>query len=482
MKYLVHETPAATHTITGKMIGVTRAFLAFLKEAKTPAARYFSGRTFLVLSLLFALAKGRVIFFESAFLIRFLGLGEAREKENKSCQQHYTNIPSHGYHNNIKKIALFQKGSYENIFNFKQLIVKNITAIQTAGWSMENFLREENKGILVDVRAPAEFLNGHIRGAINIPLFDDHERAEIGTLYKIKGKEEAVLRGIELVSPKLATFIRSVKEQNGSAEKVNVYCFRGGMRSSSFCWLMETAGLKVFKLEGGYKKYRNIALSLFQQKHKLVLLGGSTGSGKTDVLKELQKLAVQTVDLEAFAHHKGSAFGFIGQEKQPAQQQFENNLYHAFSDLDPNKMLFLEDESYSIGTVSLPYDLWLQMKNAPIIKLQVPFELRVKRLVAEYGQATFETLLRPLTAIKTRLGPQHYKTALEHLQKGEMDKVAAITLHYYDKAYDHNHLKRGYENVFIVETETDDPAVNAQLIHNFASSKEFKDKFATLYG
>jgi len=347
---------------------------------------------------------------------------------------------------------------------------------------MENFLREGNKGILVDVRSPLEFSNGHIPGAINIPLFDDHERAEIGTLYKIKGKEEAVLRGIELVSPKLATFIRSVKEQNGSAEKVHIYCFRGGMRSSSFCWLMETAGLNVLKLEGGYKKYRGIALSLFQQKHKLVLLGGSTGSGKTDVLKELQKLQLQTVDLEAFAHHKGSAFGFIGQEKQPAQQQFENNLFHAFSAHDPGKILFLEDESFSIGTISLPYDLWLQMKSAPIVKLQVPFELRVKRLVAEYGQTTVETLTRPLSAIKTRLGPQHYKTAMEHLQKGEMDKVAEITLHYYDKAYEYNHQKRGYQNVFIVETKTDDPAVNAELIHNFTGSKEFKDKFATLYG
>ncbi len=354
--------------------------------------------------------------------------------------------------------------------------MQNPTAITSQVLSIENFLREGVSGTMVDVRSPGEFANGHILGAINIPLFDDHERAEIGTLYKIKGKEEAVVRGIEIVSPKLADFIRSVKEKSGDSGKVHVYCFRGGMRSGSFCWLMETAGLQAFKLDGGYKSYRNRALNLFKEKRTLVLLGGSTGSGKTDVLKEITKLNEQAVDLEGIAHHKGSAFGFIGQEKQPSQQQFENELSAELEKTDPKKITWLEDESYSIGTVQLPYDLWTQMKTAPIINLKVPFDLRVKRLVAEYGQTSIETLRRPLLAIKTRLGPQHHKTALEHLEKGEMDKVAEITLRYYDKAYEHNHEKRKFENVFVVETQTDDPATNARLIYNFVNDKNFWQK------
>lgn len=356
------------------------------------------------------------------------------------------------------------------------------TAIQTPDLSVENFVREGAFGVLVDVRSPVEYAAGHIPGALNIPLFDNHERAEIGTLYKIKGKEEAVLRGIEIVSPKLADFIKSVKEKSGASGKVYVYCFRGGMRSGSFCWLMETAGLKPHKLEGGYKKYRNAVLGFFKEKRNYLLLGGATGSGKTQVLKELSKLSAQVVDLEGLANHKGSAFGFIGQGAQPAQQQFENDLNLALSQTEPNKNIFLEDESFSIGNVTLPYELWLQMKTAPILKLQVPFELRVKRLVEEYGQVSIETLRRPLLAIKTRLGPQHYKTALEHLEKGEFDKVAEITLHYYDKAYEYNHEKRKYENVYVVETNTDDAAVNAQLIYNFVHEGELKHKFAPQHG
>jgi tRNA 2-selenouridine synthase len=346
--------------------------------------------------------------------------------------------------------------------------VKNPAEIQAKDLSIETFLREGRLGVMVDVRSPGEFQSGHIPGAINVPLFDDHERAEIGTLYKIRGKDEAVLRGIEIVSPKLADFIRSVKDKSHADNKVYVYCFRGGMRSSSFCWLMETAGLEAWRLGGGYKRYRNEVLDFYRQPLPLVLVGGATGSGKTDVLRELKKLGRQVVDLEGLAHHKGSAFGFIGQAQQPAQQQFENDLHFEFSGLDLRQPVFLEDESFSIGTVRLPYELWLQMKEAPIVKLQLPFEARVKRLVDEYGQTSIETLKRPLLAIRNRLGPQHYKSALEHLEKGEFDKVAEITLHYYDKAYEHNHEKRNYRNVHLLEAPGDDPAQNALLIHNFA--------------
>jgi tRNA 2-selenouridine synthase len=343
--------------------------------------------------------------------------------------------------------------------------------------SLETYLREKGDRILVDVRSPVEYLHGHIPGAINIPLFDDHERAEIGTLYKIKGKEEAVMRGIEIVSPKLAGFIRSVKEKKGDRPNVYIYCFRGGMRSSSFCWLMDTAGLNAIKLEGGYKQYRSLACQLFSDPFNIILIGGSTGSGKTEVLKKLYA-SHQVADLEGLAHHKGSVFGFIGQPEQPPQQQFENHLYDVLRVIDRSQPLFLEDESFAIGSVKLPFPLWIQMKEAPIIKLMVPFELRVKRLVAEYGQVSIETLRKPLLQIKTRLGPQHCKTALEHLERGELDKVAEITLHYYDKAYEHSHVKRGYKNVFPLETNSDDPNVNVELIAAFVKEQLQKVRHA----
>jgi tRNA 2-selenouridine synthase len=370
-------------------------------------------------------------------------------------------------------VHFFKHLSWENIFNFKQFVMQNHTAIQSKSLSIEKFIREEFPGVVVDVRSPVEFLNGHIPGAINIPLFDDHERAEIGTLYKIKGKEEAVMRGIEIVSPKLAGFIRSVKEKNAEQAQILIYCFRGGMRSSSFCWLMDTAGVDAIKLDGGYKKYRNGALDLFTKPHKLCLIGGSTGSGKTEVLKKLRELNTQVTDLEGIANHKGSAFGFIGQKAQPSQQQFENDLYTEFLKFDHTSTIFLEDESFSIGGIKLPYPLWLQMKEAPIIKLLVPFDMRVKRLVAEYGQVPVETLKKPLLQIKLRLGPQYYKLALELLEKGQLDKVAEITLRYYDKAYEFSHEKRGFKNIHTLETNTDDTETNARLIYNFVNDPAF---------
>ena len=190
---------------------------------------------------------------------------------------------------------------------------------------VEEFLTQSAHKLVIDVRAPIEYKKGHIPGAINIPLFDDLERAEIGTLYKANGKEEAVMRGLEIVSPKLTDFIKQAKINTPSNEAY-VYCFRGGMRSNSFGWLLNTAGLKVQIMQGGYKAYRNHALKQFAKTYQLILLGGATGSGKTEILHHLQN-QIQILDLEKLAHHKGSAFGGIDQPAQFPQQLFENNMY-----------------------------------------------------------------------------------------------------------------------------------------------------------
>src|ERR1700741_976108 len=255
----------------------------------------------------------------------------------------------------------------------------------------EEFILKAETLPVVDVRAPVEFKNGHIPGAVNIPLFEDTERAEIGTIYKLRGKDDAVLRGLELVSPKLADFIKSVKKLDDKG-RVLVYCFRGGMRSNSFATLLVTAGINAEVLIGGYKSFRQQTFNFYEQKLPLLILGGATGSGKTDILKSLKEKGEQIIDLEGIANHKGSAFGFIGQEEQPTQQQFENRLYKAFSKLDLTRPVWLEDESFAIGKLKIPYPLWLQMKKAPIISIGVPFDVRVQRLILEYGTADKQTL------------------------------------------------------------------------------------------
>jgi tRNA 2-selenouridine synthase len=328
--------------------------------------------------------------------------------------------------------------------------------------SVGDFLIQSRGKLIVDVRSPLEFKKGHVSGAINIPLFDDMERAEIGTLYKARGKEEAVMRGLEIVSPKLTEFILKTKENTGNKD-VFVYCFRGGMRSNSFGWLLNTAGLNSQIMEGGYKAYRNYVIKQFEAPYILFLLGGATGSGKTEILKNL-KQGLQILDLEGLAHHKGSAFGGIGQQAQLPQQLFENKLYDSLVELDPLKPILVEDESMNIGYNKIPYPFWLQMKKAPIIKILVPFELRVNRLVNEYGKEDIEKLKQSVRNISQQLGPNNAKDCLQWLDDGKLADVCAVTLRYYDKAYEFNHSGKGEKVIIPVETDTGDPAINADKV------------------
>lgn len=334
--------------------------------------------------------------------------------------------------------------------------------MKTEAITVDNFLIQSPKKLVIDVRSPVEFKKGHMPGAINIPLFDDLERAEIGTLYKLKGKEEAVMRGLEIVSPKLTEFIIKTKESTKN-KGVLVYCFRGGMRSNSFGWLLNTAGLDAVILQGGYKAYRNHVLKQFTKNYKILLLGGATGSGKTAILKQLQG-QVPLIDLEGLAHHKGSAFGGIGQPAQLPQQLFENKFYNDLVLIDPEKNVLIEDESMSIGYNKIPYPFWLQMKQAPIIKIMIPFDLRVNRLVNEYGKEDVEKLKQSIRNIAQQLGPNNAKDCLQWLDEGKLADVAALTLRYYDRAYEYNHTHKNKKKIIPVDTNTDDTIVNAQKV------------------
>ena len=315
------------------------------------------------------------------------------------------------------------------------------------------FLNNSSNEVIIDVRAPIEFVKGHITNAINIPLFEDVERAEIGTLYKQQGQEIAVNRGLEIVSPKLVPFVNQVKSLTKN-KKVFIYCFRGGMRSNSFAWLMNTSGLDATILEGGYKNYRNHVLNYFEEKKKLVIIGGMTGSGKTDLLKKLDKLDFQIIDLEKLANHKGSAFGSINEEKQKPQQIFENNLFHQLSLLDSEKIILIEDESQSIGYNKIPHALWLQMKKAPIIKLDIPFELRVLKLVQDYTTTNIDALKICVKKIEQNLGIQNASLCFKYLDENNLTDVARLTLKYYDKAYSYTYNKKTTQQIIPVVLDT----------------------------
>ncbi len=287
---------------------------------------------------------------------------------------------------------------------------------------------------VIDVRTPAEFELGHIPGAFNIPLFSNEERAIVGTIYKNTGKEAAVYKGLELVGPKLSQFVSQAKEIS-EANELLVYCWRGGMRSQSMAWLMNTAGFRAHTLSGGYKGFRRHIRTSFYQGSNLIVLGGYTGSGKTYILNEISKLGNQIIDLEQIAHHKGSAFGHIGQAAQPSTEQFENLLGLQWLAQNSEDMVWVEDESKAIGRVFQPEPFYIKLRNAPVIFIDMPVERRIKHLVDDYAGIDHQALEDSLGRIVKRLGGNNYQEALLALAEKDYATVARISLNYYDKAY-----------------------------------------------
>lgn len=302
---------------------------------------------------------------------------------------------------------------------------------------IDRFLAESTSRTLLDVRSPGEFALGHIPGAQSFPLFSDEERAEVGLCYKQKGPEAALLLGLERVGPKMAGFLRRA-EQLAPAKRLAVHCWRGGQRSQSMAWLLRLGGFDVVALSGGYKNYRRHVLGSFEHlPHRFIVLGGRTGSGKTGVLRALREKGEQVLDLEALAHHKGSAFGSIGQAPQPTVEQFENDLAAALQQLDPTRLIWVENESRSIGRVYIPPGLWATMKAAPLYNIEIPHEARLQNLVREYAAFGPAELTSAFRRIDSKLGGLRLKNALEALENGDFNTAASIALAYYDKTYQH---------------------------------------------
>lgn len=299
--------------------------------------------------------------------------------------------------------------------------------------STEEFLNLSKTIPTIDVRSPGEYDHAHIPGALNLPLFSNEERAEVGTIYKQRGRVKAVQRGLEIVGPKMSQFSKFALALD--SQKVLIHCWRGGMRSSSMAWLLETLGIECYLLEGGYKSYRNYVLNSFEKGLKIVLLGGFTGSGKTDLLTILKDSGEQVIDLEGLANHKGSAFGSIGLPPQTSNEMFENLLSQVIIATDSERFVWIEDESRNVGKVFIPEKLWLQMRKAPLIRIESSFEERLERLVRDYATEDSKRLEESIAKIEKRLGYDNCKFALEACREGNLKRAAEICLIYYDKAY-----------------------------------------------
>jgi tRNA 2-selenouridine synthase len=325
---------------------------------------------------------------------------------------------------------------------------------------------------LIDVRSPGEFEKGHIPGAVNIPLFSNEERAHVGTVYVQQSKEKALELGYKYVTPKLDWFIeesRKVADQSA----VVIHCWRGGMRSHAFAEHLHAKGFQeVYVLEGGYKAFRNYLLRFLEQPFQLRVLGGYTGSGKTGILKVLASLGEQVIDLEGIAHHKGSAFGAMGELPQPTQEQFENNLFETVRKLNREIPVWVEDESLNIGSVNIPKGFFNHILEQAVYFIDIPEEKRAEYLVNVYSAFEKAEIEYAITGIAKRLGGQNVKLALEHLEHNNFFEVVMISLKYYDKAYNRGIQSRNQEKVFQISVQDTDHEKNAKSILKYVNQNE----------
>ena len=294
---------------------------------------------------------------------------------------------------------------------------------------------------IIDVRSPIEYSQGHWPGAINIPLFSDSEREIIGKIYKKESRLKAILNGLKATLPNITKFLeiilKSTEEYEKGKKSLRIYCWRGGMRSSAFAWLARTIGIKTYLLKGGYKNYRKWVLNQFEADLPIRLLGGKTGTRKTDLLKQINNENIYVIDLEGIANHRGSSFGSLGMGRQPSTQQFENILAESLNKFKESNAIeiWIEAESPNLGKCRIPNSLYTKMKKAPILEIIKTKDERVENLVNIYSQNSQNQLKEAVNRISKRLGPQRTKEALDAIKKKEWSKACIAMLDYYDRCY-----------------------------------------------
>lgn len=432
--------------------------------------------------------------------------------------------------------------------------------------SITDFLLYAETMPVIDVRSPGEYVHAHLPGAYSLPLFTDEERKVVGTAYKQQGRQQAIKFGLDFFGPKMKSMVEEVekmfevrgtkydvisempdltKEKSTEAlsalnpklqttnhkqqtsNSVLLHCWRGGMRSGAVAWLLDLYGFKVYILDGGYKAFRNWVLQQFETDHPLKIIGGYTGSGKTELLSELKKKGEAVIDLEALANHKGSAFGGIGKGAQPSTEMFENrlalqlwktggmcnvgeslmyevrgtkydiegpeilqdsetptseiqhqtsnikhqtsNIVHPTSNIQ-HRTIWLEDESQRIGNINIPNEFWKTMRSKPVVFLDIPFEERLEYITSNYGKCDKEKLVNAVMRIKKRLGGLEAKAAINFLLEDDVKESFRILLSYYDKLYKKGLHSRENQQSLITEIKSDkvEAAFNAQLVlkHN----------------
>ncbi|MBP7511893.1 MAG: tRNA 2-selenouridine(34) synthase MnmH [Bacteroidia bacterium] len=300
--------------------------------------------------------------------------------------------------------------------------------------AISDFLSIQTPVLLLDARSEGEYIQGHIPGATSFPILNNEERKLVGTCYKQQGHKPAVIMGYKLVGPKFTDYLKyAYKHFDG--QEIYIHCWRGGLRSQIMANLLSSAGFHVNLIKGGYKTYRNEVLTFLEQDFKFEVLGGLTGSGKSEILEELSLKGAQVLDIENLANHKGSAFGALGLQEQPSQEQFENNVYQVLKKFGLNQPIWVEDESRLIGRLQIPTSIYKGIRNGFVHFLDYSFETRLAHIIEEYGVFPPAQLAEITAKLRKRMGDLNNRKAIDNINNGEVVAWAEEVLKYYDKQY-----------------------------------------------
>lgn len=294
---------------------------------------------------------------------------------------------------------------------------------------------------IIDVRAPSEFAEDHIPGAISLPVLSDAERAQVGTIYVQDDRFLARKIGAALVARNAANHLEGPLADRTGGWRPLLYCWRGGQRSGSFASILAQIGWRTDIIEGGYKSYRGLIVdALYKAEINLdiVLIDGGTGTAKTRLLDHLRDAGEQVIDLEGLAHHRGSNFG--GRGDQPSQKWFESRLAQELGALDPARPLFLEAESNSIGDIMIPPSLWAAMKLARVATVEAPLPARAAHLLTAYPDLTEDAALlaQRIETLRPYQPGDRISAWLQLAQDGQYaDLAEGLIAHHYDRKYKH---------------------------------------------